>query len=197
MYNMSMNVELKSFLAGLQAYGVEKNIPNISDEVALFLNTLIRVKRPESILEIGCANGYSTIWMAEAAKEAGAHIDTIDHSKPTFEQARQNIEERGFGETVTLHFGDALKVIPALPKEARFDFVFVDGEKASYLDFFRVVEPRLQPKAVLVFDDMLAFPEKTRAFSEALKDLKGFQQIILPIEKDDGILLMLKNEYEV
>lgn len=188
-----MDKTLLNFLRGLREHGIKNDIPNVTDSVARFLNMLIRIHKPAQILEIGCANGYSTIWMAEAAKGVGAKIHTIDHSKPTFEQARQNIPEAGFESVVEFYFGDALAVIPDMPAELHFDFVFVDGQKADYLNFFDAVKPRLNSGAVLIFDDMMAFPQKTKNFSDSLKSLKGFQHLLIPIDSEDGILLMIKN----
>lgn len=187
-----MEKKLSDFLGELRAYGLENDIPNVTDRVARFLNMMIRIHKPKQILEIGCANGYSTIWMAEAAEKTGGMIHTIDHSRPTFEQAKQNIPKAGFESVVEFYFGKAQEVIPAMP-EIKFDLVFVDGQKADYLEFFETVKSRLNDGAVLVFDDMMAFPEKTKHFSEYLKSLEGYQQLLIPIDPDDGILLMLKD----
>lgn len=185
-----MKSELKAFLKQLRQYGKENDIPNVTDTVGQFLNLLIQAQRPQNILEIGCANGYSTLWMAEAGEKVGAKIHTVDHSAPTFAEAQENIEKAGFSHCVEFHFGDAREVIPNWPESRRFDFIFVDGQKASYLDFWNLVKFRLNPGASLIFDDMLAFPEKTKSFSEAIKGLDGFEQVLLPIDPDDGILWM-------
>ncbi|MDH5596785.1 MAG: class I SAM-dependent methyltransferase, partial [Candidatus Peregrinibacteria bacterium] len=95
---------------------------------------------------------------------------------------------------VDFNFGDAREVLPAMRQPVNFDFVFVDGQKASYIDFWNLLKNRLNPGAVLVWDDMLAFPEKTKAFSEAVRDLAGFDQVLIPIDEGDGILFMLKSE---
>lgn len=187
-----MDAFLQANLKKLRQYGLEQNIPNITDEVGQFLNMMIKLKKPKTILEIGSANGYSTIWMAEAAQQVGAKIHTIDHSAPTFEEAKQNLKEVKLDQEVEFYFGDARLVIPQFPPSLLFDLVFVDGQKASYLDFWKLIHPRLNLEAMVVFDDMLAFQEKTRPLSEALKNLPGFDQLLIPIDQSDGILIMLK-----
>ena len=99
--------------------------------------------------------------------------------------------ETGFDNIVHLHFGDAISIIRDFPADLRFDFVFVDGEKASYLDFWHVVSPRLSARSVLVFDDMIAFPEKTQSFFDFIRVADDFEQIVLPIDEGDGILLLV------
>lgn len=187
-----MNHYLQGYLKELRAYGAENNIPNVTDEVGKFLNMMIQIKRPENILEIGCANGYSTIWMAESADKVGAKIHTIDHSAPTFEEAKKNLEKAGLSQAVDFHFGSAVEVISRMDVDLKFDFVFVDGEKASYLDFWKAVWPRLVSGAVVVFDDMIAFPQKTGIFYEFIRSAEGIGQLLIPIDQNDGILLVLK-----
>jgi len=188
-----MKEELKTYLKKLRAYGIENDIPNVTDEVGMFLYMMIQLKKPQKILEIGCANGYSTIFMAEAARLIGSKVITVDHSAPTFKEAQENLSEVGLSEYVDFNFGDAREVLPAMTEPSSFDFVFVDGQKASYIDFWELLKDRLSPGAVLVWDDMLAFQEKTKTFSDAVKDLPGFDQVLMPIDGDDGILLMFKH----
>ncbi len=188
-----MKQELVDYLKNLRQYGLENDIPNVTDEVGRFLNMMIKIKKPKTILEIGCANGYSTIWMAEAACDVGAMIYTVDHSAPTFAEAQKNLKEVELSDHVSFNFGDARNILPQMPSSLYFDFVFVDGQKASYLDFWNLLQSRLSPGSMLVWDDMLAFQQKTKSFSEAVKNLKGFDQLLIPIDKDDGILLMLKD----
>lgn len=187
-----MNEQLRTFLKELRAYGKVHDIPNVTNEVGMFLHMMIKVGKPETILEIGCANGYSTIYMAEAARQIGSKVITMDHSAPTFKEAQENLRMAGLAEYVDFHFGDARELLPAMNEPVHFDFVFVDGQKASYIDFWNLLKGRLNPGAVLVWDDMMAFPEKTRSFSNAISGLVDFDQVLIPIDGDDGILLMLK-----
>lgn len=187
-----MKNDLKTYLKKLRKYGVANEIPNVTDEVGKFLNLLIQVKKPKEILEIGCANGYSTIWMAEAAEKVAARIHTIDHSALTFAEAQRNLREVGLSKVVEFCFGDALKVISQMDEGLRFDFVFVDGEKASYLTFWKAIQGRLRPGAVIIFDDMMAFPAKTKDFHEYIETLKGIDQLLIPIDQNDGILMVIK-----
>ncbi len=187
-----MNQELLSFLKELKQYGIENDIPNVTERGGRFLNMLVKMTGVKHILEIGCANGYSTIWLADAVKENGGKIYAIDHSKPTFESAKENLIKVGLSDIVDFYFGGALEVIPTITSPNLFDFVFVDGEKRSYWDFWNAIKDRLAQNAVVLFDDVLSFPEKTEPFMEKIKDVIGFDQVVLPIDGDDGILLLLK-----
>lgn len=188
-----MKQELVKFLKELKAYGVQNDIPNVTEEVGQFLNMLIQIRKPKTILEIGCANGYSTIWMAEAAKKMGARIHTMDFSVPSLREARKNLQESGFFDGVETYLEDALKFIPKMDKKLKFDFVFVDGQKSSYLDFWNVIQDRLPSGAVVIFDDMMAFPKKTGPFYEFIQSAEGVDQLLIPIDRNDGILMVIKH----
>ena len=188
-----MRQSLLDYLRKLKAHGIKHDIPNITEKGGWFLNTLIHLAKPKLILEIGCANGYSTIWMAEAAKTVGANLHAIDHSVPTYNEAKQNLKKVGLAPAVRFHFGDAVTVLSQMSHDMRFDFVFVDGEKASYLDFWKAIEPHLNSGAVAIFDDMMAFPKKTKLFSEYIKSFEGINQITIPLDGSDGILLITKH----
>jgi len=185
-----MNQELLNFLKELKAYGIENDIPNVTEVGGRFLNILVKMTKSKQVLEIGCANGYSTIWLADAVKSNQGKIHAIDHSKPTFDSAKENLSKVGLSDVVDFYFGNALEVIPKLNQ--KFDFVFVDGEKKSYWDFWEVIQDHLTPDAVVVFDDILSFPHKTEPFMKKIKGVLGFDQFVLPIDTDDGILLLYK-----
>lgn len=185
-----MNQKLFGFLKELKQYGIENDIPNVTEQGGRFLNMLIRMSGTKQILEIGCANGYSTIWLADAVKSNEGKVHTIDHSKPTFEAAKENLSKVGLSDVVDFYFGDALEIIPTINQ--KFDFVFVDGEKKSYWDFWEMIQDKLEPNAIVIFDDVLSFPQKTEPFMKKIKDVLGFDQLVLPIDSDDGILLLYK-----
>jgi predicted O-methyltransferase YrrM len=58
-------MDRQEFLRKLKTYGEENDIPNISPENAIFLRKLIKKNNTKHLLEIGSANGYSTIQFAD------------------------------------------------------------------------------------------------------------------------------------
>jgi len=156
-----MDKKLLQFLADLKQYGIDNDIPNVTEKGGRYLNELVKEVGAKRILEIGTANGYSTIWMAEAVKQNGGRVTTIDFSEPTFAEAKENFKKTGFDSVIDMRFGNALSVLPTIKEPATFDFVFVDGQKAHYHDFWHLIQPRLAQKVTVVFDDVIAFAEKT------------------------------------
>ncbi len=188
-----MNQELKNFLDELKKFGIENNIPNVTEKGGRFLNMLVKISKAKSVLEIGSANGYSTIWLADAVRQNSGKLITIDFSKPTYEFAKQNLEKAGLSDVVEFNFGNALEIIPSIKQPRLFDFVFVDGEKRSYWKFWETINNLLEDNAIVVFDDVLSYPHKTEDFMKKIKDVVGFDQEVLPLDGDDGILILYKN----
>ncbi len=156
---------------------------------------LIKMNGSKKILEIGSANGYSTIWLADAAKSVGGKVTTYDFSEPTFYEAQENLKNVELSDYVNFNLGDVLDLIPELPETEKFDFIFVDGQKKLYLDFWNLIQNRMNENAVIVFDDVLMFPKKTKLFNDAMKTLKGFDKVLLPVDVEvgDGIMLLCKS----
>lgn len=208
----NMDITLKNFLKELKQFGIENDIPNITETNAQFLHFLLRQKKAKSLLEIGTANGYSTIWFADAMRPFNGHITTIDLSEHSFRQALKNFEEAGVQDSITLLFGNALQILagekprcdlasqqeladqyndPNLPQKT-FDVVFMDAQKKYYADFWELIQPMIHQDSLVIVDDILKFPEKTASFIEKMEQQSEFEYTILPIDEDDGIMLIHK-----
>ena len=185
-----MDKNLLNFLKELKKYGIRKNIPNISEKKGKFLNLLLKISHSKNILEIGCANGYSTIWLAEAVKQNKGKIVTIDFSLPSFRAAKKNLAKTGFSKITDLLFGNAVDIIPKINR--KFDFVFVDGEKRSYEKFWELIKKKLEKSSLVIFDDIISYPAKTAEFLKKIKKLKGFDTMVMQIDKNDEILIIYK-----
>ena len=102
------------------------------------------------------------------------------------------MDKAGLSDVVSFYFGNALDIIPDIKESELFDFVFVDGEKRSYWDFWEAIQNRLEAESVIVFDDVLSYPHKTEYFMKKIKDVVGFTQVVLPVDGDDGVLILYK-----
>ena len=121
-------MDIASFLINLRAHGRANDIPNISDETARFLTDMISISLARDVLELGTANGYSTIRIALALRETGGHITSVDYSAPSYDEAVENIKATGLDDIATLIFGNALEELPKFTPES-FDFIFIDAQK--------------------------------------------------------------------
>lgn len=135
-------MERKEFLQALKKHGEANDIPNITLENAHFLREILRTKKVSHMLEIGTANGYSTIHFACELEEIGGKITTIEFSQLAYEDAQENFQKAGVSEIIQSYFGDARDIVPHL--EETYDFVFIDGLKKRSKDFLQLVWEKVE-----------------------------------------------------
>jgi predicted O-methyltransferase YrrM len=138
----------------------------VGREAGMLLYLLSTGAQSRRILEIGTSYGYSTVWLAAAARATGGKVFSLELREFKIEQARQALTRAGLSSRVEFHAGDCLETLRALP--GPFDFVLLDVWKDLYLDCFDLVHPKLAPGAILVADNML-LPESARPHADAYR----------------------------
>jgi len=116
------------------------------------------------ILEIGGSHGYSTVWLAAAARILGGRVVTLEQDPGKVEVWRRNIAEAGLDEWAELVEGDAKETLPAL--EDGFDVVFLDAWKDDYELLFGLARGKLDPGGVVVADNVTT-SETVHAYAAA------------------------------
>jgi predicted O-methyltransferase YrrM len=146
------------------------------------LNMLAKGARATHILELGTSYGYSTVWLAEAAKANGGKVTTCELSNDKQAYARTSLTAAGLIEHVELKTGNALEIIPTLADG--IDFVLVDLWKDMYVRCLELFFPKLKPGAVIVADNMLR-PKQARqdalAYRRAVRAKPGISSVLLPV----------------
>ena len=134
----------------LEQYAKVHDVPISRPESMKLLEVLIRIGRVRSVLEIGCAIGYSAICMVNAGCET---VDTIELSGEMAEIAEENIRSAGYEERIRVHRGDAKEILPGLT--GHYDLIFMDAAKAQYGEFFPHCMRILKAGGILVSDNVL------------------------------------------
>jgi len=179
-------------------------VPIIRKETASLLKTLVVMKQPARILEVGTAVGYSALLMAENMP-AGCHITTIEKYEKRIPIARENFRRAGMEERITLLEGDAMEVLKEL--KGPYDFIFMDAAKGQYIHFLEEVLRLLPIGGVLVSDNVLqdgdilesrfaverrnrTIHSRMREYLYVLKHHEQLQTSIIPI--GDGVTLSVR-----
>jgi predicted O-methyltransferase YrrM len=161
---------------------------------------LILLKKPKKVLEIGTFIGLSTMCMAKCLPEGG-QIITLEKFDYFCRIAEQNFQNNGLTDKIKIIEGDALEELKKLQSE-KFDFIFVDGNKEKYKEYFELLEPYLEDGGLFVVDDVLFHGDvlnelpKTekgkgvKKFLETVKSREDYIKILLPIR--NGMMLMYK-----
>jgi predicted O-methyltransferase YrrM len=165
-----------------------RRLRQITPEVGSFLHTLALATRPDRILEIGTSGGYSTIWLATAARALGATVTTVEIDPAKIRRAAPNIAEAGVSDTVTVVEGDAFEYL-ALP-EGSFQFVFLDAEKEDYEAFLERLVGILPVGGLIVADNLTSHADELAGFRERALSHPLLSSVVVPIGR--GELLAVK-----
>ncbi len=140
------------FMDALERESVEKGVPIIGSNVAGLLSVLVKATGTKSVLELGTANGFSTIFLARALPEGGK-VTTMEWSQELADEASANFRETGVQDRIELLVGDALALIKDMP-DGSFDMVFIDIEKEMYSDALEDCVRVLRPGGLLISDNV-------------------------------------------
>jgi predicted O-methyltransferase YrrM len=154
----------------------------IGPATAGFLRTLIEETQAKAILEIGTSYGYSTVWLAEAARATGGKVISLELAARKANYAKAELGKAGLADFVDFRVGDALKTLESLP--GPFEIVLLDVWKDLYVRCFDLLYPKLAPGAIVVADNML-FPEASRPdanlYRARARAAAGISSVLLPI----------------
>ena len=190
-----------AFLEELEQEAKAAFVPIIRRETQSFLKTMVALVRPQRILEVGTAVGFSAILMAEAAPP-DAQIITIENYEKRIPIARENFRKAGLQDRIRLIEGDAAQVLKRL--DGTFDLIFMDAAKAQYIHFLPDLRPLMHAGSVLISDNVLqdgdlveshfmverrnrTIYKRMREYLYELKHDPGLSTSILPL--GDGVTL--------
>jgi predicted O-methyltransferase YrrM len=153
----------------------------VGPDTGRVLNILIKSARARSILEIGTSYGYSTLWLAEAARQTGGKVVSLELAEYKAAYARQALTRAGLAGCVDIRVGSALATLPHLA--GPFEFVLIDLWKDLYVICLDLVYPMLAYGACVIADNMLQ-PVQVRADAENYRRhvrQLDFDSVLLPI----------------
>ena len=185
-----MNESTKRLLKELEIFGRTRDgYYNISADTGQFFNILIRISKAKNIIEVGTSNGYSTIWLGEAAKQNKGKVTTIEISEHKVRMATENFKRAKLSNIKIIH-GDALKEIPKL--QGNFDFLFLDAVKEDYINYFKLAYPKLTKNAVIVADNAIMFEKYMKDYLHYVRNHKNMRSVLVPIGSGVEFTLKLK-----
>jgi predicted O-methyltransferase YrrM len=154
----------------------------------MLMNLLIKEGEARRILEVGSSYGYSTAWLAEAARAVGGKVISLELQAAKTQYAHAQLKRAGLADYVEFRVDDALASLRQLP--GPFDFVLIDLWKDLYVPVFELLHRKLSPGAIVVADNML-YPEKFRA------EARAYRQRVRAAAGMSSVLLAVGNGLEV
>ena len=148
----SLDTKNSEILETIESEARAADIPIIRKEMQSFLKVILLMKKPERVLEVGTAVGFSALLMSEyVSKEC--RITTIENYEKRIPIARENFQRAGKEEQITLIEGDASEVLKML--DGSYDFIFMDAAKGQYIHYLPDILRILPPGGCLVSDNVM------------------------------------------
>ncbi len=160
-----------------------------------FLETLVFTTGARRVLEFGTFSGYSALAMASALPDDGRLV-TLELDPERAEVARRHFSTHPAGGRIELRLGPALESVQALGDE-RFDLVFIDADKPSYLDYYEASLERLSERGLIVVDNTLwsgdVVPERQPEPNVSTRALREFNDSVARDERVVCVILTIRD----
>ncbi len=152
---------------------------NVEPDTAELLALLIRSTRSRTILEIGTSNGYSTIWLADAAEATGATLVSVELDPERTELARANLAAASLD--AELRTEDAAETL-GRSGDGQWDFVFLDAERSAYAGYWPELLRALRPQGgLLAIDNVLSHADEVADVTRLIDAEPSVESVLVPI----------------
>jgi predicted O-methyltransferase YrrM len=156
------------------------NFLAVSPDFGRFVYMLARARKATRIVEFGASMGISTIYLAAALRDnGGGHLISSEFVPAKVDRARKNLALAGLADLVEIREGDAMETLKDVGNKV--DLLFIDGAFSLYLPVLKLVEPQLNPGAVVLAEN--AFD---KAYVDYVRDpVHGYISVALTKSAED------------
>ena len=177
----------------------EKRLNCISKNIGTFYNIMLKSINAKKILEIGMSVGYSGLWFADAimSNTKDGQIITIDREQFKIDSATRNFEEAGVSSLIKIRKGEARKILREIKEEFGenyFDFIFIDADKESYIEYFDLCLPLVRKGGIIGADNILLperFNEMMADYLSHVRSNPNVQSVTVPIDNGEEVTIKL------
>ena len=157
-----------------------------------FLSFISKILAPTHILEIGSFTGFSALCLAEGLTSNGA-LHTIELRAEDAQKAKAAFDINPRSKQLNMHVGDAKEIIPTLQK--KWDLVFIDADKTSYIEYYNLVLPLLNDKGIMIVDNVLFHGDVLEASikGKSAKAIQAFNEYVLSDHNTEQVMLTIRD----
>lgn len=147
--------EKNNLLEDIKKKAIENYIPILKDDSLDLISLILEIKKPNQILEIGTAVGYSAICFSKYLSEDNPHILTLEVNEDMYKEAKENISKTELNDKIEVINTDATKYLPEMKNENFYDVVFIDAAKGQYLIFLENALRLVKNGGIIIADNVL------------------------------------------
>ncbi len=193
-----MNEALAAQLAALRRHGAEhdaargdrlQRLRNLEPDSAALLALLLKATRARSTLELGTSNGYSTLWLADAARSVGGRLVSVELDGERSAQAARNLEQASLTDVAELRVQDAAETLRA-SADGAWQMIFLDAERPAYAGYWPDLVRVLAPGGLLAVDNALSHAEELAEFRRLVAADARVSEALVPTGA--GVLLIVR-----
>ena len=154
-----------------------------------FISTLVQ---PTYILEIGTFTGFSSLCLAQGLSPLGC-LHTIELREQDAFVAQGHFENSPVGKKIISHVGDAKTIIPSL--QFKWDIVFIDADKTSYIEYYKMVLPQLNQSGIIIADNVLFHGDvlESNISGKSAKAIQAFNDYVLNDSSTEQVMLTVRD----
>lgn len=184
--------EVRSVMDALEARDAEDQVDGtpraerlraVRPEVGALLHTLVLATSARTVVEIGTSGGYSTLWLAVAARAIDGRVTTFEIDPAKVQRASATFAEAGVEAVVDLRLGDGVEGLDAYRGDV--DMVFLDPEKEEYERALEAIVRALRPRGLLVADNLLSHAEALEGFRQTALGHPELTGVVVPIGRGE------------
>jgi len=162
---------------------------NLEPESAELLAILATAVGPRRMLELGTSNGFSTLFLADVARDTGAELVSVDNDEERTAAAAANLTAAELGSEADLRTDDAAAVLASSPDQY-WDLIFLDAERPAYPSYWPDLVRSLAPRGLLVVDNVISHADQVREFRALVSADARVRDTVVPIGA--GLLIVVK-----
>lgn len=193
-----MDKKLSALADELHRYGVTHDaskpdrldrLRNLEPDTARLLAVLVRATGARAVLELGTSNGYSTLWLADAARANGGLVTTVELDPERSAQAAANLTRAGLRPHVEMRIQDAAATLRE-SADAQWDTIFLDAERPAYTSYWPDLQRTLKPGGLLIVDNVISHAEQVADFRRLVANTPDVTEALAPTGA--GALLIVR-----
>lgn len=160
-----------------------------------FLNLLVKIKKPQVVLELGTFTGYSALCMAQAFCHPEQKLYTFEVSDKHADFAQSYFDKVSYGKQIEIVRGKALENLKKFPR--KIDMAFIDADKENYPAYYELIMQRICAEGIIVVDNALWGGDVLNPSAPSAKAIDRLNKTITKDSRVENILLGLRDGVHV